>query len=47
MKARESYHPFRDPHLLMVLGIIPVDSDGRLENVWGAVHDLYKRCLLQ
>ena len=40
MKARVSYHPFRDPHFLMVLGIIPVDSDGRLGNVWEAAHDL-------
>ena len=40
MASFKSYHPFRDPHLLIVLGIIPVDSAGRLDNVWGAVHDL-------
>ena len=40
MAALNNYHPFRDPHLLIVLGIIPVDSAGRLDNVWGAVHDL-------
>ena len=40
MKVVESYHPFRDPHLLMVLGIIPVDSAGRVGNVWEAAHNL-------
>ena len=40
MAAFKNFHPFRDPHLLILLKIIPVDSAGRFENVWGAVHDL-------
>ena len=40
MASLKNFHPCRDHHFLTVLEIIPVDSAGRLDDVWGAVHKL-------